>query len=205
MNDNEFIDFSRIEGVFNAFSIYKNVEDQIDRGNYYKITPERVRSMSADYIKDLNAEGIRLLDVAKQQSNLPPNQRLQAYIDEMGPISKGDMAKLKKLYGEPIEKLGKDLEQQFKDTRKLFEDVMRSEGGLNRSQIDDLTNLLETQGTVSQTKMNELIRLYGENSAEMIRSIKESGDVSKSKIEELGKKLNEYNYAEMFSWHQPAK
>jgi hypothetical protein len=69
---------------------------------------------------------------------------------------------------------------------------MRSEGGLNRSQIDDLTNLLETQGTVSQTKMNELIRLYGENSAEMIRSIKESGDVSKSKIEELGKKLNEY-------------
>jgi len=189
MNDNEFIDFSRIEGVFTAFSVYKNVENQLDKGNYYKITPERVKSMKADYIRDLNPEGIRLLDVAKQQSDLPPNQRLQAYIDEMGPISRGDMEKLKKIYGEPIEKLGKDLGKELKSTRQMFKDVMRSEGGLNRSQIDDLTDLLETQGTVSQTKMNELIRLYGENSAEMIRSIKESGNLNKDSIDRLAQTI----------------
>jgi hypothetical protein len=196
MNDNEFIDFSRIEGVFNAFSIYKNVEDQIDRGNYYKITPERVRSMSADYIKDLNAEGIRLLDVAKQQANLPPNQRLQAYIDEMGPISKADMAKLKKLYGEPIEQLGRDLEQQLKSTREMFKDVMSDEGKLNRAQIDNLTKLLETQGTISQTKMDDLTKLYGANSAEIIKQIKESGELNKTNIILLAEAIRKAKEAE---------
>jgi hypothetical protein len=89
-----------------------------------------------------------------------------------------------------IDRLAQMIADESSLTRDELKSVLQIEGGLNRSQINELSDVLETQGRISQTKMDDLIRQYGESGAQTIKAIKDSGKITKDKIEELSKKLS---------------